>query len=64
MAQQDVLDFLKRNNGKWFIAEELSKRLSLSVASVRNSLKKLRENRNIFFRKINNNLRSFEYLYK
>lgn len=64
MGHQEIFEFLKKHRGKWFVAEELSKRMNLSVASVRVSLKKLRENRNIYFRKMNNNLTSFEYLYK
>jgi len=62
MGQQEIFNFLKRHRGKWFFAEEISKRIDLSVGSVRSCLKKLRKDSDIYFRKINN--KTFEYLYK
>jgi len=50
MGQQEVYNFLKENRRKWFTSKEISKKLKVSIGSVTNCLKKLRESRAIGFR--------------
>jgi Mn-dependent DtxR family transcriptional regulator len=50
MGQQEVYNFLKRNKTKWFFSKDISKRLKVSIGSVTNCLKKLRENKAINFK--------------
>ena len=50
MGQQEVYNFLKRNRNSWFLSKEISKRLKVSIGSVTNCLKKLRENKAISFK--------------
>ncbi len=50
MGQEEVYSFLKRNKNRWFFSKEISKRLGVSIGSVTNCLKKLRENQAINFK--------------
>jgi len=50
MGQQEVFNFLKRNSKKWFLSKEVSKRLGVSMGSVTNCLKKLRESNSIYYK--------------
>jgi len=50
MGQQEVYTFLKMNKKKWFFSKDISKKLNVSIGSVTNCLKKLRENRAINFK--------------
>jgi Mn-dependent DtxR family transcriptional regulator len=43
MGQQEVFSFLKNNRGKWFTSKDIAGRLSVSLGSVTNNLKKLRK---------------------
>lgn len=63
MGQQEVYDFLKKNPKRWFISKEISKRLNVSIGSVTNCLKKLRESRSIQFRQ-SGHRNQYEYKYK
>ena len=47
MGQQEVYSFLRRNKKKWFFSKDISKKLGVSIGSVTNCLKKLRENKAI-----------------
>lgn len=49
MGQQEVYNFLKNNKSKWFLSKEISKKLGVSIGSVTNCLKKLRENKAVIF---------------
>ena len=44
MGQQEVYNYLKANKRKWFTSKEISKGLKVSIGSVTNCLKKLRQN--------------------
>jgi Mn-dependent DtxR family transcriptional regulator len=50
MGQQEVYSFLKRNKKRWFLSKDISKRLGVSIGSVTNCLKKLREDKAITFK--------------
>lgn len=51
MGQQEAFAFLKRNRNKWFTTRQIAERLKLSLGSVTNSLKILRESRQINYKK-------------
>ena len=53
MGQQEVYIFLKRNKSNWFLSKEISKKLGVSIGSVTNCLKKLRESKAINFKETN-----------
>jgi|TARA_Y100000310_G_C20388881_1_gene671798 Mn-dependent DtxR family transcriptional regulator len=63
MGQQEVYTFLKKNKNRWFFSKEISKRLGVSIGSVTNCLKKLRENKAINF-KGTNRKNQFKYRYR
>lgn len=63
MGQQEVYSCLKRNGNKWLTSKEISKGLRVSLGSVMNSLKRLRESRAIDFREAKRKNR-FEYKFK
>ena len=63
MAQQDVLDFLKKNKDMWFFARDISEGLNSSYNCIARNLRSLREGNIIDFKNIGN--RSiFMYKYK
>lgn len=61
MGQQEVYNFLKKNKTKWFVSKQISERLNVSIGSVTNCLKKLRESRSIHFKET---ARKHQYMYK
>jgi len=63
MGQQEVYLFLKKNKSKWFLSKEISKKLGVSIGSVTNCLKKLRESRAINFEGANRK-NQYKYRYK
>lgn len=67
MGQQEVYDFLRKNKLKWYSSKEIAKKLKVSVGSVTNSLRRLRESKQVLF-KINkrnaSNRKVFEYKFK
>jgi len=63
MGQQEIYDFLKKNPKKWFTAKEISKRLKVSIGSVTNCLKKLRQSNAINYR-ASGNKNQYEYKFK
>jgi len=62
MGQQDIYDFLKNNQAKWFTSKELSSHLGISIGSVTMSLKKLRESRSVKYQTTKRNM--FKYMFK
>jgi transcription initiation factor IIE alpha subunit len=50
MGQQEVYNYLKRYKRRWFFSKEISNGLGVSIGSVTNCLKKLRENKAISFK--------------
>jgi len=50
MGQQEVYNFLKSNKNRWFLSKEISIKLGVSIGSVTNCLKKLRETKAINFK--------------
>lgn len=64
MGQQEVFDFMKKNNGKWFTSREIAEKLKIGIGSVQNSLRKLRRDKSIYYRRINKkSIELFEYRY-
>jgi len=47
MGQQEVLQFLSENKGKWFSSKEISKELGISRGSIQCSLRKLHKQKEI-----------------
>ena len=50
MGQQEVYDFFQKNRKRWFDSRQIAKNLKLSIGSVTNCLKKLRENNALNFK--------------
>lgn len=63
MGQQEVLDFLKRNNGRWFLARDISKRLDPTYNCIQRNLRTLRESK-IIESKETGKRKIFMYRYK
>ena len=63
MGQQEVYNFLKRNRDAWFLSKEISKRLGVSIGSVTNCLKKLRETKALNFKETGRK-NQFKYRFK
>lgn len=67
MGQQEVYDFLRKNKLKWFSSKDIAKKLDVSVGSVTNSLRRLRESKQVFYRvnrRDGSNRKVYEYKYK
>jgi len=63
MGQQEVYNFLKRNKSRWFLSKDISKRLNVSIGSVTNCLKKLKQNNAIKFKETKRK-NQFQYKFK
>jgi hypothetical protein len=64
ISQRDVLDFLKKNKGKWFTSRQLIKELDLSSGSIGSNLRKTMINKTIQRRTIRKKCyHTFEYSY-
>ncbi len=63
MGQQEVSNFLKRNKKKWFFSKNISKKLGVSIGSVTNCLKKLKESGAINYRQTKRK-NQFQYKFK
>lgn len=50
MGQQEIYDFLKDKRAKWFTSRDISAGLDVSIGSVTNCLRKLRESRAVQFK--------------
>ena len=50
MGQQEVYEYLKENPDDWFTSRELQQILKISIGSVNESLRKLRERKEINFK--------------
>ncbi|MBI2574902.1 HTH domain-containing protein [Candidatus Woesearchaeota archaeon] len=61
MGQQEVSDFLKKYNKKWFTSKEIAYKLNVSTGSVINNLSKLRKSKQVYFKPAG---RANQYLYK
>lgn len=61
MGQQEIYTFLKKNRGRWFTSRETSERMKVSIGSVTNCFKKLRNSGAVHFKETNVRNR---YLYK
>ena len=62
MGQQEVFNFLKNHQGKWWSSKEIASELSASVGSVTTTLTKLRK-RNEVMHKMSP-VKTNMYLYK
>jgi len=67
MGQQEVNDFLRKNKKKWYSSKDIAQKLDVSVGSVTNSLRRLRESKQVLY-KVNkrdiSNRKVFEYKFK
>lgn len=63
MGQQEIYDFLKENKIKWLNSREISAALDVSIGSVTNCLRKLRESRSVCFKE-SGHRNQFEYRFK
>jgi len=63
MGQQEVYIFLKMNKNEWFLSKQISKKLGISIGSVTNCLKKLRESKAIKFKEAKRK-NQFKYRFK
>ena len=63
MGQQEVYDYLKKNERGWFTSKDIAKGKDVSLGSVTNCLKKLRKSSSINFREIGRR-NQFEYGFK
>ena len=52
MSQQDIFNFLKEHNDRWFSAREINEYLHLSQGSISNNLKKLRQRNAVEYKRI------------
>ncbi|MBW2977906.1 hypothetical protein KY331_03615 [Candidatus Woesearchaeota archaeon] len=64
MGQQDVYDFLKKRKAKWFTSKEICQLLELSIGSVTNSLRKLRNSSIVHYKSDSQRKNMFLYKYK
>lgn len=70
MSQQDVYEFLRKHKTSWFSARDIKEQLDVSIGSITNSLKKLRESKQILYRivqrksKTSNKRQIYEYKFK
>lgn len=62
MGQQEVYNFLKKNHSQWFTSKQIAKGLQVSLGSVTNNLKKLRQSKEILYKE--SPLRKNMFLYK
>ena len=63
MGQQEIYDFLKKHKTKWYTSRDISNQLKVSIGSVTNCLKKLRQTNSIRFR-TSARKNQFEYKFK
>lgn len=63
MTQEEVLDFLKRNSRRWFLARDISKGLDSSYNCILTNLRTLRESKIIGFKETGKR-KIFMYRYK
>ena len=63
MTQQDVLDFLKKNNDKWLFARDISNGLKASYNCVTRNLRSLRKGNLVDFKTVGKR-NIFMYKYK
>ena len=63
MGQQEIYDFLKGKKTKWFTSRDISKGLDVSIGSVTNCLRKLRESRAVQFKE-SGHRNQFQYKFK
>ena len=50
MGQNDIYQFLKENNGKWFTSKEIRESLQVSPSSISTCLMRLRSYKGILFK--------------
>jgi Mn-dependent DtxR family transcriptional regulator len=63
MGQQEIYDFLKDNKIKWFTSRDISDGLDVSIGSVTNCLRKLRESRSVQYKE-SGHRNQFQYKFK
>ena len=61
MGQQEVSDFLKKYQSKWFTSKEIAKNLKVSTGSVINNLSKLRKSKQVLYKPTG---RANQYMYR
>ena len=64
MGQQEIYDFLKKHKAKWYTSKDISGKLTVSIGSVTNALKKLRHSNVVHFKRDNHKRNTFLYKFK
>ena len=59
MSQQDISDFLKKHNRRWFTAREIAKNLNISIGTTIMNCKRIRPRNDIKIKFV----RPMEYRY-
>ncbi|OGM02190.1 hypothetical protein A3K72_04320 [Candidatus Woesearchaeota archaeon RBG_13_36_6] len=64
MGQQEVFDFLKKNEGRWWTSKEIAMKLNSSVGSVTTNLNKLRKREEIQFKRSKEKHNTYLYMHR
>ena len=64
MGQQEVFDFLKKNQKKWWTSKEIASELDASIGSVTTTLTKLRKMKDVQFKMSKEKTNMYTYKYK
>ena len=64
MGQQEVFDFLRKNEERWWTSKEIAKELNASVGSVTTTLTKLRKREEIQFKRSKEKHNMYLYMHR
>ena len=61
MGQYEILEFLKKHPGRWFITKDIAKSLRVSIGSVTAGLKRLRKSKFVEFMSAGGNIIKYRF---
>ena len=64
MGQQEVFDFLKKNQDKWWTSKQIALGLKASIGSVTTTLTKLRKRKDVKYKMSKEKTNMYLYQYK
>lgn len=64
MGQQEVFDFLRKNEERWWTSKEIAMKLNASVGSVTTTLNKLRRRKEIEFKRSKEKPNMYLYIHR
>lgn len=64
MGQQELLDSLKKNKGRWLTSREIAEKLKYNIGSIGKGLRRLKKQKFVFFRKKKCMGNVYEYKYR